>query len=400
MINKSKVTSFYLVPIISIGFYFYPIFVACFLFFISYLVSNRKLNIVSCISLSLTIALLSQVFNIYGDASTYYYSYLWNDVNLLNGKIFRYVYFYFSSGVLNPKNYSFICLFLSIFFLIKTLNIYFSMFNVTAKLKTKILYIILVFYVFQWSYVTTYENIFAFIVFSYAQALFFLKNKKILPLILSFLSISIHLSSLLFIVYSLIVFILKSKSNKIIIFIGLLIPFSFILILSSGRDLPFLDIYMSKFYSYSQGIWSNYTTTNDYIILVLMIIKMICLIICIITIIKNGKYKDNVYVKFCILMLPIFVWFLCYRTISMRYVYSGSIFFIYVFLIIIYGLENINIKIKIFVIFVILSNTLSPISMQGLNGLISNINYNVLSGDIITIFSDDIIIDNGERTVN
>ncbi|HIF9439595.1 TPA: hypothetical protein ACX6SL_003796 [Photobacterium damselae] len=379
-----------------IAFYF-PIYILGMTSFVTFFLNSFKGLRVFFIFLSLTVAFFTLNLNAVGDTSAYYNSFYKLDHVFGDGKYYRYVVFnIINFSGLNVKFYTFLNIFLAMYFLFCILRDYFKLLMVDYTTNNKFLFIFVYFSIFQFSYLTSYENFLAFVFFAYGLSLFFLLNRIKRGFCFVFLSVLIHPSLILFVFYLFVLKLFKRYSYIFFIKLGLFFSFLFFsfTISSTGFKLgiEYFDKQADKLYIYLNGVWSNYSGLFDYTVLFYSIFKMLLAIYAFYILYnKKDKNLNSSLFKFIILLIPTLVLMMQYRTMDMRYIFTGTIFFYYVFLYVLIIYKPVLFKIM-FVIYILLVS-IFPFNFYGIKNALNNVNVDILSTNIIHVINSSVKVE-------
>ncbi|MCD9508915.1 hypothetical protein [Photobacterium phosphoreum] len=402
MLYKKGFNLYLLFFIIVGGLFFYPILISFILMFMSLFLTTKESYRFNFLFISLFFSFLSLSINASGDMVSYYMSfnsYVFIDF-ITSLKYFRGLFFEIIHYLdMDVKIYSFISLFLISFFLLKLIYLFYESLQVNFNIRNKILFLCLFFSTFQLTYFFSYENFLGFVLFSYGQGILFLKEDKIKGWVFILISPFIHISLIIFVIYHIIFSILYERNVSFfkLIFISFFIPIllSFYYVLPDFNNL-FLITIRIKLESYLNGGWSKYLGLHDYLSLLYNCVKLTLTAIFFRYILR--KNNGNIYIKWIVFIFPLLVLFLSNRTLAIRFVFSGFLPCVYVF---VYILNKCSIKFfQYLAIFSILLNSFSIFNYIGFSDLIKNINTDIYSLNIIKIFNDPVILDVRERVRN
>ncbi|MCD9485055.1 hypothetical protein GLP25_17975 [Photobacterium phosphoreum] len=389
MIKKNILLIIFLIlPLLAI--FYFPVIFSFYLFLMMLILLNKYNNNMLYLLgffFAFGLATISAgLDSVKGDFNLYYSYY--NYITIPDDKYFRFVFLstlkYFH---LSPRLYSFLCIFL-IYFLFVIYSIKWAdcfKRSVRDRYSVFILFLLTI-SIIPISLLTSYENALAF-VFLFVALYYNSIGNRIVSLLILALSISVHMSVVVFIPF--ILFRWHKKNNNtlflysfLVVIVLCLISFGMVSLLPSSVA----QLY-DRFIYYTTGPWAKYVNLYEFYFLVCNFI----LVIIYSRLYFIYKKTANVYVlKIFIFMLPLLFFFLCFRTLSLRYITVGML--IYSPLMLFYLLDKAkSIYKRVMIIFLILFFSI-PFNMNMKNIYSSYWRNPNADSNIISILSSQPII--------
>jgi len=344
--KKSYVQVYFIILITLFNFYF-PI-IGLWFNLLFYLFFNIKQNYKKIIffNLAFSFAILGYLYiriNETGDVYRYYLSYYRYGLSLLNGRnniiedlyeLF-YPFWYFIFYLFNKLHLSFQFINFIAGFTIYS-SVFFVLYGLSKRYKNNLDKILVIKFLLIYSFVALYSSYKTLWAFSFVfLGLYFLfKNKKFISFFLFFLGIGLHPIAFfpVFIFMISKFFKFKKLFLWIALIIGLVINKILIYLLVYFINIPFLG---GKVQTYILGNWSHYIwyekgeIVKNILVFLLIIFNFILINVKEKFIIYDSFFKK--YNNFIFWYFTISIVFLSFRTIELRLIYDGVIFFIPLF---------------------------------------------------------------------
>ncbi|ENO8808614.1 hypothetical protein ACCE85_000560 [Photobacterium damselae] len=357
------------------AFFIAPFFVLFFILFLSFFIKELKDK--TLYIFVVFIAFLSQIIVANGDIRVYYQSDYESSINAL--KFFRAIILYIIDYLgLNNKNYGFFSIILSGFISAYIINFYLEKLNIKL-IHYSLLSLLSFLFVFKISLITTFEW-FLGSMFLWLGMIFYIQGKRVLPILLFFCALLIHVNLFVLALVFLQVIFFYRRNNYFFCFL------SFINIVIVFMLLGLVEKLIPNSSYYFTGGWSRFVGINEHAQRLLLVFNILFSIM--------FFYKYNLdsrislfYTKILILMAPLLFLFVEYRTIFFRYSEFLLMLFLYVYL---KAFLVFKIKGKIFLIIICMVQVIFPYNIYSVADLRYNIDYDIWNDNLKTIFINDI----------